>query len=83
MEVELQCKCSYWSAFEFQVHDFPHTSYPLKFLIFVNDLPEVFSKCTVNLYTDDTIIYYTNKDPMEVISTLNADLNSIVMNVTG
>ena len=51
---------------------------PLMFLIFVNDLPDVVSKCTVNLYADDTTIYYANKDPKEVTNTLNADLSSIV-----
>ena len=48
------------------------------FLIFVNDLPDVVSNCTVNLCADDTTIYYANKDLSEVTNTLNADLSSIV-----
>ena len=51
---------------------------PLMFLIFVNDLPDVVSKCMVNLYADDTTIYYANKDSKKVTITLNADLSSIV-----
>ena len=47
-------------------------------MIFVNDLSDVVSKCTINLYADDTTIYYANKDPKEVTNTLNADLSSIV-----
>ena len=51
---------------------------PLMFRIFVNDLPDMVSKCTVNHYADDTTIYYANKDPKEVTNTLNADSSSIV-----
>ena len=29
----------------------------LLFLIFINDLPEVVEKCTINLYADDTILF--------------------------
>ena len=45
---------------------------------FVNDLPDVVGKCTVNLYAGDTTIYYANRDPKEVTNALNADLSSIV-----
>ena len=52
---------------------------PLMFLVFVNDLPNIVDTCTVNLYTaDDTTIYYSNKDPKLVQSTINSDLESIV-----
>ena len=51
---------------------------PLMFLIFVNDLPDVVSKCTVNLYADDTTIYYANKDPKEVTNILNANLSLLL-----
>ena len=48
------------------------------FLVFVNDLPDIVDTCTVNLYADDTTIYYSNKDPKLVQSTINSDLESIV-----
>ena len=32
-------------------------------MVFVNDLPSVVRKCTVNLYADDTTIYASNEDP--------------------
>ena len=51
---------------------------PLMFLVFVNDLPDMVDNCTVNLYADDTTIYYSNKDPKLVQSTINSDLESIV-----
>ena len=50
---------------------------PLLFLIYVNDLPDVVTKCTVHLYADDTTIYCSNKDPAIVQSTLNTDLEKI------
>ena len=51
---------------------------PLMFLVFVNDLPDIVDTCTVNLYADDTTIYYSNKDPKLVQSTINSDLENIV-----
>ena len=50
---------------------------PLLFLIYVNDLPHVVSKCTVNLYTDDVTIYATGRDASTVTDCLNHDLDSI------
>ena len=42
--------------------------------MFVNDMPNVIRKCIVDLYTDDTTIYYTNQDSSKVTNILNADL---------
>ena len=47
---------------------------PLLFIIFINDLPSVFDSCKVHLYADDTVIYFSNKNPQMVQSTLNKEL---------
>ena len=48
---------------------------PLLFLIYVNDLPDVATQCTLNLYADDTTLYYSDKDPLKVQRALNVDLD--------
>ena len=47
---------------------------PLLFVIFMNDLPSVIENCNVNLYSDDTTIYFSSKDPQEV---LEAELGAV------
>ncbi len=47
---------------------------PLLFLIYVNDLPEAVTKCTVNLYADDTTIYCSDRDPAELKSKLHSPM---------
>ena len=50
---------------------------PLLFLVFLNDLPTVVTSCTINLYADDTTIYYANRDPDIVTRATNTDLQLI------
>ena len=50
---------------------------PLLFTIFMNDLPSVIENCNVNLYTDDTTIYFSSKDPQEVQDVLEAELGAV------
>ena len=47
---------------------------PLLFIIFINDLSSVFNSCKVHLYADDTVIYYSHKDPHTVQTILNKEL---------
>ena len=47
---------------------------PLLFTIFVNDLPRVVEHCSINLYADDTTIYYSAKDPSIIRDRLGSDL---------
>ena len=47
---------------------------PLLFTIFVNDLPRVVEYCSINLYADDTTIYYSAKDPSIIRDLLGSDL---------
>ncbi len=49
---------------------------PLLFLIYVNDMPSVIDKCSINLYADDTTLYHSDSDPRTVQSALNKDLES-------
>ena len=50
---------------------------PLLFVVFVNDLPSVVRKCSVNLYADNTTIYASNEDPSLVGKHLEEDLGAI------
>ena len=46
-------------------------------MVFVNDLPSVVRKRSVNLYADDTTIYTSNEDPSLVGKHLEEDLGAI------
>ena len=52
---------------------------PLLFMIFVNDLPDVLNKCTVNLYADDSMIYFSHRNPQEVKEVLERELEAIAL----
>ena len=43
--------------------------------IIINDLPECITKCDINLYADDTVIYYADKTAKEVEITLQNDID--------
>ena len=43
----------------------------------MNDLPSVIKNCNVNLYADDTTIYFSSKDPQEVQDVLEAELGAV------
>jgi len=50
---------------------------PLAFLIYINDLPNYVSHCKVNMYADDTVIYYASNSPDDIMKCINKDLNII------
>ena len=50
---------------------------PLRFAIFMNNLPSVIENCNVNFYADDTTIYFSSKDPQEVQGVLEAELGAV------
>ena len=50
---------------------------PLLFLIFINDLPSCFNKCSVHLYADDTVIFYADKNVSNIQKVLNEELRSL------
>ena len=45
--------------------------------IIINDLPECITKCDINLYVDDTVIYYADKTAKEVEITLQNDIDKV------
>ena len=48
----------------------------LLFMIFYNDLADHIQSCEVIKYTDDTVIFYANKDPTVVENQLNKDMEN-------
>ena len=50
---------------------------PLLFSIYINDLPDSLENCTVSVYADDTIIYYSSPSAAELEQNLNTDLRNI------
>ena len=50
---------------------------PLSFVLYINDLPECITKCDINLYANDTVIYYANKTAKNVDIALQNDLDKV------
>ena len=74
--VKLEDCCSEWANV---LRGVPQGSIfgPLLFLLYENDLPDVVTKCTMNMYADDVAIYFASKDVNEVADSLNEDLAHI------
>ena len=50
---------------------------PLLFVLHVNDLPTVARKCSMLMYADDTVLFYSGKVAATVEKSLNEDLDLI------
>ena len=51
---------------------------PLLFIMFINDLPLVVKVCSVELYADDTLIFFAGKSVRKIESQLSSDLDSLI-----
>jgi len=47
---------------------------PILFLLFINDMPEVLSQCSIEMYADDTLLYFHGTDLNTIERVLNNDL---------
>ena len=50
---------------------------PLLFSVFVNDLPSALHKCKVMMYADDTTVYYSHLNCLEVQDVLTEELHHL------
>ena len=50
---------------------------PLLFVLLVNDLPTVACKCSMLMYADDTVLFYSGKVGAAIEEILNEDLDLI------
>ena len=51
---------------------------PLLFIIYINDLPLAVQGCCVELYADDTLIYFASKSVSEIQAQLTSGLTNIL-----
>ena len=51
---------------------------PLLFIMYINDLPLVVKVCSVELYADDTLIFFAGKSVREIESQISSDLDSLI-----
>lgn len=50
---------------------------PLLFSILINDLPQICSDCQIHLYADDTVLYYSSTDCLQIQDFLQTDFNRV------
>ena len=49
---------------------------PILFLLYINDLPNIFTNTRTILFADDSTLYITGSDPADLIHTINIDLDN-------
>jgi exonuclease III len=55
---------------------------PLLFVLHINDLPKCLLSCSISMYADDTIIYFSGSDTNEIMETLQNDLDRVAQWMT-
>jgi len=50
---------------------------PLLFSIFINDLPQICSNSSIHLYADDTVLYFSSSDILQIQHSLQLDFNLV------
>jgi hypothetical protein len=50
---------------------------PLLFILYVNDLPQCFSQCQVNIYADDTAFYVAKRTVHDINEVLQTEFESV------
>lgn len=48
---------------------------PVLFRLYMNDLPKIFANLTTILFADDATLHITGSDPIDMIHTVNINLN--------
>ena len=51
---------------------------PLLSVLYINDLPQCLENCSINMYADDTVMYFTNLCTSEIARVVQDDLNRVV-----
>jgi hypothetical protein len=51
---------------------------PLLFIVYINELPSVVKNCNIQLYADDTLIYFSSNSITTIESIFSEDLNRII-----
>ena len=51
---------------------------PLLSVLYINDLPQCLENCSINMYADDTVMYFTNLCTSEIAWVVQDDLNRVV-----
>ena len=44
-------------------------------ILYINDLPQCLGNCFINIYADDTVMYFTNLCTSEIARVVQDDLN--------
>ena len=50
---------------------------PLLFLLYINDISHVLRNCKVSLYADDTVLYYSSSNLIEMVNNVQSDLHRL------